>query len=62
MLNAIGDSLSYLGCNDVKEDGEDEEPKEDIELGKVRDYDDPGCMMCKFSKKVEPCKVSFGQK
>ena len=56
MLNAIGDSLSYVGRSEDEEAGEDEDDdEEDTELGKLSEDDEPGWEMRTISKTVQHC-------
>jgi hypothetical protein len=63
MLNAIGDSLSDLARSNDEQDGEDEEGDEqDTELGKLRDDDEPGCVMGTITETVQHRMECFRQK
>jgi len=63
MLNAIGDSLSYLACSEDEEDGEDEDDdKENTELGKLSEDDEPGWVMGTISKMVQHRMESIRQR
>jgi len=62
-LNAIGDSLSDLGCTDDGEDGEDEDDDEaDSVGGKLSKDDEPGWVMGTISKTVQHRRERFRQK
>jgi len=63
MLNAIGDSLSYLASSEDEEDGEDgDDDEEDTAHGKLSEDDQPGWVMGTISKTVQHCMESFCQK
>jgi len=62
MFNAMGDSLSDLASSKDQEDGEDEgDDEEDIELGKLREDDEPGWVMGTISKTVQHRMEIFQQ-
>jgi len=63
MLNAIGNSLSDLASSDDEQNGEDEEDdKEDTQLGKLSDDDEPGWVMGTITTAVQHRMESFWQK
>jgi hypothetical protein len=63
MLNAIGDSLSDLGCSEDVEHGEDEgDDEEDTGHGNLSDDDEPGWVKGTISKMVQHHMESFWQK
>jgi len=63
MLNTVRDSLSDVASSDDKEAGEDEEnDKEDTELGKVSEDNKPGWVMGTICKMVQQNMESFRQK
>jgi hypothetical protein len=63
MLNAIGDSLSYLASSEDEEHGEDEDnDEEDTGHGKLSEDDEPGWVMGTISKTVQHRMESFRQK
>jgi len=56
LLNAIGDSLSDIGCFDDGEDGEDEDNyEENSEPRKLGEDDDPRWVMSTITKTVQHC-------
>jgi hypothetical protein len=59
MLDAIGDSLSYVASSDDEEDGEDDE---DTEQGKLSEDDEPGWVMGTISKTVQQRMDRFREK
>jgi len=62
MLNAIGDSLSYLASSDDEEDGEDEDDEgEDPAGGKLRKDDEPSWVIGTISNTVRYRMERFRQ-
>jgi len=63
MLNAIGDSLSYLASSEDEEDGEDEhDDEEDTQLGKLSEDVELAWVMGTMSKTGQQRMESFRQK
>jgi len=61
MLVAIRDRLSDLACSDDREDGKDEDDDE-TDQGKLSADDEPGWVICTFTKTVQQHMERFRQK